>query len=148
MIATQPACLQLGDVGELLALLAARHGADRIHARQVRLGRLLQDVLGDAGVVVHRAGVRHAGDGREAAGDGRGRARRDRLLVLLPRLAQVHVHVDEPGTDDEARAESRRRAVSGVGRQIAADARDAIAVDQHVERAVAAVGRIDDAARP
>ena len=46
--------LQLGDVGELLALLPARHRADRVDARQVRFGRLLQDVVGDAGVVVDR----------------------------------------------------------------------------------------------
>ena len=50
----------------------------------------------------------------------------------------------EPGAHDEpARNLDDRRA--GVDRQIAADARDAVAVDQHVERAVAAVGRIDHA---
>src|SRR5256885_5000500 len=32
----------------------------------------------------------------------RSRAGRDRFLVLLPRLAQVDVHVDEPGAYDEA----------------------------------------------
>ena len=47
-------------------------------------------------------GVRHAGDGREPARDGRGRAGRHRLLVLLARLAQVHVHVDQARAHDEA----------------------------------------------
>ena len=137
--------LQLGDVGELLAFLAARHGANRIHAREVGLGGLLQDVVGDAGVVVHRRRVRHARDGGEAAGDRRGGAGRHRFLVLLPRLAQVHVHVDQPRARRPARSESSTTCVSRVGRQIPADARDAIAVDQHVEHAVAAVRRIDDA---
>ena len=89
-------------------------------------------------------GVRHARDRREAAGDRRRGAGRDRFLVLLSRLAQVHVHVDQ--TRDRRRARSacrrRRRRVDG---QIAADPRDAVAVDQHVEHAVAAVRRIDDA---
>ncbi len=134
--------LQLGDVGELLALLAARDRADRIDAGQVRLGGLRQDVAGDAGVVVHRAGVRHAGHRGEAAGDRRGGAGRHRFLVLLPRLAQVHVHVDQPGHDDQpARHVDDRRAVH---RQIAPDAGDAIAVNQQIEHAVTAVGRIDD----
>jgi hypothetical protein len=85
---------QLGDVGQLLALLATRHRADRVHAGQVRRRRLFQDVLGDAGVVVHRGGIRHARHGREPAGHRRRRPGRHRLLVLLPRLPQVHVHVD------------------------------------------------------
>ena len=37
--------LELGDIGQLLALLPARHGADRIDAREVGFGGLLQDVL-------------------------------------------------------------------------------------------------------
>ena len=35
------------------------------------------------------------------------RAGGDRLLVLLARLAQVDVHVDQAGADDEARAARR-----------------------------------------
>ena len=78
-----------------------------------------EDVSGDAGVVVHRRRVRHARHRGEAAGDRRRGAGRDRLLVLLARLAQVHVHVDQPGTHDEAAAESRRpwrRASTGRSR--------------------------------
>ena len=37
--------LQLGDVRELLALLTARHRADRIDAREVGLGRLLRGCI-------------------------------------------------------------------------------------------------------
>ena len=68
---------QLGDVGELLALLTARHGADRIDAREIRVRRLAQDVRGHAGVVVDRRRVRHARDRGEAAGHCGRQARRE-----------------------------------------------------------------------
>ena len=140
--ATQPASLQLRDVGELFALLSARHRADRIDARETRLRGLLQDQPRHAGVVVDRLGVRHARHRGEAAGDRRRDAGGDRLLVLLPGLAQVHVHVDEAGTDDQP-----RRHVDDLGAvrlQVLADVGDAIAVDQDVEDAVPAIGRVDD----
>ena len=70
-------------------------------------------------------GVRHAGDRGEAAGDRRRGAGRDRLLVLLPRLAQVHVHVDQPG-QTTSRPGTLERPSRAVGRQIAADPRDAV----------------------
>ena len=136
--------LLLAELGQLLAFRADRHRADRIDAREVRFGRLLEDELRDAGVVVDRIGVRHARDRGESAGDRGGRAGGDRLLVLLPRLAQVHVHVDQPGRDDPAVLELEH--LGAVGRQILADARDPAVLDQHVERAVPPGGRIDDPA--
>ena len=39
----------------------------------------------------------------EAAGQRRGRAGGDRLVLLAPRLAEMHVHVDQAGRDDLAR---------------------------------------------
>ena len=91
-------------------------------------------------VVVDRIGVRHARDGGEAAGDGRRRAGRDRLLVLLPGLAQVHVDVDEAGRDDDTTPAARRRA-----RHRPAESRPMRAIaavfDQHVEPPVAAGDR-------
>ena len=133
---------QLRDVGQLLAVRSLRHGADRIDAREVRLRRLLQDVLGDARVVVDRRRVRHAGHGGESAGHRRRRAGRDRFLVLLTGLAQMHVHVEQTrvrtnpaGTSIDLRA---------VDRNVLSHARDAIAVDQHVEDPVTPVRGIDD----
>ncbi len=136
---------QLGDVGQLLAELTAGHGANRVDARQVGFGGFLEDVFGDARVVVHRHGVRHAGHGCEAAGHGRRRPGCHGLLVLLSRLAQVHVHVDEARTDNQAARNLRHDHVA-VSWQIPVHACDAIAVDQHVEYAVAAVRGIDDPA--
>jgi hypothetical protein len=50
--------------------------------------------------------------------------------VLLARFAQVHVHVDQARTEHQTRGNvDDGRAIGG---QVAADARDAIAVDQHV----------------
>ena len=63
--------------------------------------RALHDVAGHRGAVVHRLGVGHAADGGESAGRGRARAAFDGLGVLEARLAQVHVHVDEAGRDDQ-----------------------------------------------
>jgi hypothetical protein len=59
----------------------------------------------------------------------------------------VHVHVDQAGAHDQtARHVDDSDAVRR--REIASDPRDAIAVDQHVEHAIAPVHRIDDAATP
>jgi hypothetical protein len=135
--------LQLGDVGQLFALLSARHGADWIDAGQVCFRRLLQDQPRDPGVVVHRPGVRHARHGRESAGHRRGDAGRDGLFMLLTGLAKVHMHVDQSGAHDEAGWNVDD--FSAVGLQVGSHFGNAIAVDQHVENAVAAVGRVNDA---
>ena len=97
-----PGMSLFAELGELLAFRSDRHRADRIHARATRLGGLLQNELGDAGVIVHRLGVRHARDRGEPAGDRRCGSGRDRLLVLLARFAEVHVDVDQPGRHDPA----------------------------------------------
>jgi hypothetical protein len=55
----------------------------------------------------------------------------------------MHVHVDEAGHHDEATRHVDDSCA--VYRQIAPDPRDAVAVDQHVEDSVTAVGGIDDA---
>ena len=101
---------QFGDVGELFALLSPRHRANWIHARQSGFRGLLQDQLRHAGVVVDRLGVRHARHGGEAACHRRRGARRHRFLVLLPRLAQVHVHVDESRAHHKAGRQIHNRA--------------------------------------
>ena len=140
---------QLGDVGELLAFLSARDRADRIHASEARFRGAAQDQLGDAGVIVHRRRIGHARDRGEAAGDRGRRAGGDRLLVLLPRLAQMDVHVDQAGTDHQPRRHVHDfAAIRQADRQIAPDARDAIAVDEQIERAVEAGRRVDHPSAP
>ncbi len=129
------------ELGELLATRPERHGTDRVDPRQPRLRRLLEDELRDAGVIVDRLGVRHAGNGGEPSGDCRRRARRDRLFVLLPRLAQVNVHVDQTGHDQ--RASSDLEHLCAVDREIPGHPSDTSVLDQHVERAVTVSGRVD-----
>ena len=82
--ATQPACCSSAMSASCSPFWPARDRADRVDARQVRLGGLGENVAGDAGVVVDRARVRHARDRREAAGDRRRGAGRHGFLVLLP----------------------------------------------------------------
>jgi hypothetical protein len=133
----------LAELRKLLATRAERNCADRVDTRQPGLCGLLQNELRDPGVIVDRVGVGHAGDGREAARHRRGRSGRDRLLVLLTRLAQMHVHIDETG-DDEPPARDVEH-LGAIDRQVATDSCDAPVFDQDVERAVALSGRIDDA---
>ena len=70
---------------------------------QCPCGGRLADQLDRALGVDGRIGVGHAGHGSEAAVDGRGGARRDRLGILEPRLAEVDVDVDQPRRDDPPR---------------------------------------------
>jgi len=66
-----------------------------------------------------------------------------RLLVLLPRLAQVHVHVDEAGADHRScRHGNHLRACRRAWRELA-DAGDAPVFDQHVRHAVETLRGID-----
>ncbi len=71
-----------------------------------------------AWIVGDGIGVRHRADRGESAGRRRARAGRDRLDIFAPRLAQMAVHVDEAGRDDEPGAvddlEPRRSASTDV----------------------------------
>ena len=101
--------VHLADLREALALEPEGERADRVDARALRDASSIEDVLRDGRAVVRRLRVRHARDRREAAGERCRDAGRDRLLVLVPRLAQVDMHVDEPGDDEKpARVERLR----------------------------------------
>ena len=93
------------------------------------LPRALDDVAGDRGAVVHRLGVRHAADGGESARRRGARPALDGLGVLEAGLAQVHVHVDEAGRDDQP---GRVEHFGARRRQIRRRRRDAAVLDQHV----------------
>ncbi len=137
---------QLGQLGQLLAAEIPRDRADRIDAHQALDLGLGEDVVRHRAVVVDRARVRHAAHGGEPAG-GRGpRAGRDGLLVLLAGLAQVHVHVDESGTDDLA----GRVDDLDVGGRLEAppEPHDLAVLDQEVLDGVDVVRRIDHAPAP
>ena len=117
------------EFGELGALQADRDRADRLHrgvARRVAEARLLLD---DARGVGDGKGVRHREDGGEPAG-GRGPGAGEHgLALLVARLAQVRVQVDEAGQRDEPVGIEHRRA-GGIGD--AADLGDDAALEQDV----------------
>src|SRR5207247_5858986 len=69
------------------------------------------------------------------------RAGRDGFLVLMARLAQVHVHVDEAGTHPLAGGVDHRRALRRG--EPAADPRDLAVLDQHVLHGIDGAGGID-----
>ena len=80
------------------------------------------DELGRRLAVDGRLGVGHARDAGHAAGQGGGGAGGDGLVLLAARLAEVDVHVDQPGADDLAGGVE-----GGVGAQVGpvADGQDA-----------------------
>ena len=92
---------QPAELGQFLPLAVLGHRADREDVAVAGALGLLDDELGGHARVEGRLGVRHARDRRDAAGDGRGRAGGDGLVLLAARLAQVDVHVDEAGRDDQ-----------------------------------------------
>ena len=134
--------LHLADLRQALALESDRDGTDRMDARPSGSRGALEDVARHRAVVVHRVGVRHARDGGEAAGERGAHARRDRLLVLVARLAEVDVDVDEPGHDQLSRGVEHARVVPE--RPHRADGLDVPVLDPHVGRLDRPALRIDD----
>jgi hypothetical protein len=106
------------------------------------LARPLADEPQDLGRVHARGGVGHAADGREPARDRGPRAGGDRLLVLAPGLAEVHVRVDQPRADDRARGVDDPVGVRTV--EIGPDGGDPPAADRDIGGAVEARGGVDD----
>ena len=83
----------------LRPLLTAPTGIDVGLPRPLRLE---DDELGGRLGVDRRHGVGHAGDRGHAAGQGGARAGGDRLVLLVARLAEVDVDVDQARADDLA----------------------------------------------
>ena len=131
---------ELAHLRQLLPVLATR---DRGEEADVHLRLATGDLDERAerrGRVDHGIGVGHGEDGAVAAGRGRRRSARDRLLVLAAGGAQMHVRVDErrrehePGSVDDAVT---------VGVDALADGSDRARVDPHVEDRVDPSRRID-----
>ena len=131
------------DGREFLALAAAGDGADGKHVDHRVPPRLFDDVGGDGGAVVHRRRVGHGADGGESTGGGGARAALDGFRVFEPGLAQMHVHVDEAGRDDQPGGVEH----FGVGgRQVRADALDDAVFDPDIGDGVVPGRRVDHAA--
>jgi hypothetical protein len=87
---------QIADFRQFFAFRLFCDGADRIEVGVTRCLRAFEHEFGDGLIVVHGIGVGHRADGRESTRDGRSRSGLDRLFILEPRLAEMHVEIHEP----------------------------------------------------
>ena len=116
---------QQADLAHLLAREALGHRGHWVHIDERRVARAAQDEIDKRHVVDHGIGVRHDGESGHAAG-GRGAARgRERLAVLVARLAGEDHHVDEPRRHEcvrrnrwAQRRQARRRRYAGRDRRL------------------------------
>ncbi len=133
---------ELAELGQLLPLAALAHGPDRIDVCLPGALGLEHDELGRGLGVDRRQRVGHAGDGGHAAGQRGGRAGGDGLVLLVARLAEVDVDVDQARADDHA---------AGVDDDLglfvaAAHRQDSAAADPQVADLVEVLARVDDPA--
>jgi hypothetical protein len=139
---------QVGHLRELATGLTAGDGADGVDAHEPVVAPLGDDHLGDGAVVVDGLRVGHRAHHDEAPGGGGAGARDDVLFVLVARLAQVRVQVDEARTAQRPRASMRCTDSPAMPlRRTTADARDAALLDHQIGLFVAAVLRVDDPCR-
>ena len=141
--------LEIAELGEHLPLGALADGGNRVDVGEVGLPGLPQDELRHGAVVVHGVRVGHAGNGGETARHGRLASRLDRFLVLVARLPQVRVDVDEPGHDElSLEIQDRESRVLflalSVVDEVAAHRGDLAAFDEDVQDVVDLLGGVDD----
>ena len=96
--------LHRADGGEVVPLLPLGDRADGMHLAEVHLFRAIFDIGHDNLVIGDGLGVGHTADLRESALDGGAAAAQNILFLLEPRLAQMHVHIDQPGEYGQPRA--------------------------------------------
>ena len=95
--------LHLAHLGQFFSLAPFRDRSDWKNVGELRALSLFDDEARDGRVIVYRIGVGHGADGSPTTSHRRRRARGNRLLVLGPRLAQMHVKIDKSRRYDEAR---------------------------------------------
>ena len=124
----------IANLGQRLALLATRAGADGADVNEaagVALGDLVADTLAR---VDDRVGVGHRGHVREATGSGGSGARLDGLLVLEAGVAEVDVDVGQAGNEVLAVGLDDLGTLGGL--DALANPGDALALDEHVHDTV------------
>ena len=93
---------ELAHLRQLTAAAALGDAANREHTHRAFLAGLAQHELDDGGAVDGRVGVWHGADGGETAPRGGPRTGSYGLFVLVARLTEVAMEVDEPRGDDQA----------------------------------------------
>ena len=132
---------KIGQLRQLFPFQGPAHRTDRIHPARAIPRRLGDDHLRYGPLVVRGKGVGHRADSGVAARYGCASSGGDGLLVLLPRLAQVRVQIDESRDDDEARGIDHFSSLS----KFFPDFRDLAIFDEDVDFGVEALARIDNA---
>ena len=126
-------------LGQVLALKALGDGAHGVDVDPAGLAAEAQDLLDDAGVVLHGVGVGHGEHGRVPADGGGAGSGEDGLGVLAAGLAQVGVDVDQARQSDEAGGVVAGGAGGRLGGGVGADRGDG-AVDDEDVGGVLAIG--------
>ena len=133
----------LAHLGEFRPFRLFRDRANRKHVREIRALCLLDYKARHGRVVIDWMRVGHRANCREAAGDRGRRAAGNRFFVFLPRLAQVHVQVDETGRDDQT-GRIDHLGILGNGIAVTLQTNDAPVFDEQTPARVRSLRRVDD----
>lgn len=125
--------------GEFLAFEALGDGADGEDVGVTELGVLSEDEVDGGFAVEGRVGVGHAGDAGESAGGGGAGAAGDGFLFLVSGFAEVDVHVDEAGGDEQAVGVDDGVGAGAIGPEVG----DLAVFEEEVGLFVELVGRVD-----
>jgi len=125
--------------GEFLAFEALGDGADGEDVGVTELGVLSEDEVDGGFAVEGRVGVGHAGDAGESAGGGGAGAAGDGFLFLVSGFAEVDVHVDEAGGDEQAVGVDDGVGAGAIGPEVG----DLAVFEEEVGLFVEPVGRVD-----
>ena len=132
---------QQRQVAQFLRPPAARYRGDRIEPRGMDLARPAHDVFHRLRGVCRRVRVRHRGHSGEPARKRGTQAGLDGLVLIPSRLAQVHVHVYEPGHEHHP-----SHVHDHVGGKLVRQHRRNLSVlDHDMLYRVKPTGRVDDA---
>ena len=136
--------LQSGEIGEFCATGAASGGGDGEHVHDGSAFGIPQP-CNPFGGVDHGCGVGHGADGGEASSGGSRGAAGNGFFVTLSGLAEVHVKIDESGSNDQAaRVELlARAAANSVGQ---GDLGDTAVAQKNVHGCIDLCGGIDEMA--
>ena len=140
----RPRLHQLVEVRNLAAQAAE---CRRRHRQQLhhRAARRVQHPAQALHRIVHRSRIRHGHHGGESARRRRRRPGANRLLVRLPRLAQMHMDVDQPRRNHASRRIDPLRNRNARQRARLLHRRNPSIAQQHVARPIGPARRIDHA---
>ena len=133
------------DLGHRLTGQANRQPARRIHPRKRRLAPALGNELHQRHIIDNGARIRHHDKARDPAAQRRARGRRQRLLVLLARLAGLGAQVDQPRRQAQPARVNRLLGVLERHTRPGTELLDDALVDEHAADGVRSRRRVQKA---